>query len=828
MGNWKLLTPLYAKNHLANPQWFLDSTSDGWTISGDGSGYSLDRATNDCFKGIACAEANFGGGTTYVRALQSINLTTGIHTISAYVKRASGDAPTGSHFKLVSTGVLVTPTFTAVGNGWYRAVYSENTNSSNFGFYCYEDGIKVDALMLEANTAASSYVDGDQPGCRWLYGFHLGASERSATTRLGGEIQDLKADFGFGVTSVAGAEATTQKVQVDEYATIPGGAVANIQKEPREFILTGQFTRTSTITLAERIATLRKALDPEGTVGTQPVVLWYTGGQTYKEITAYYTAGLEGSYPLTTLNLETTVDASIQFLAEDPNWYRLQEACAKLTGQENPGAAATDNFPLIAYNRTTGWTIFDQVTGNAAVHSMAIGPDGFLYVVGAFMDWNGETDWNLIVKIDLETGTSYPVGPINSFQNGIIYDIAIHPNGTIYVGGSFTAAGGSPGDYVAKFNGTSWSALKTGGTGTVYTLALEYPFGTGDLWIGGSFTNWGGQANGDNIIYYDASADSWDVLTNAGTNGSVYKIVADLRNRQVYIVGAFTTIDGISANYIAKSEFSGSGSSTTSIVGNSATDINGNIRSIEIADDGQIFICGTFTSAAGNTNAKYFAKWDGNTWEELADTSDVSGTYTGFLLGPDNKVWFLQNQPSASVGDVTVIQNKTLHWLGARIWSDIPSIKNVWWNQDPHVPGSYSMAFGSWDSTISDVDFPTSHSITNEGSARTWMRLVVKETTGHTGVGAEVKALQNSTTGKFWTGDHAPLDEDWLIFDTDPTKAAVSSDLIGTVHDQPLIGCDRYQLYLVPGINLITFRMNDKDDGTAHLTWRVAYNGMSD
>ena len=40
-------------------------------------------------------------------------------------------------------------------------------------------------------------------------------------------------------------------------------------------------------------------------------------------------------------------------------------------------------------------------------------------------------------------------------------------NGELVVGGRFTCAGGVPANYIAKWNGTSWSALGTGMDGWV-------------------------------------------------------------------------------------------------------------------------------------------------------------------------------------------------------------------------------------------------------------------------------------------------------------------------------------------------------------------------
>ena len=61
----------------------------------------------------------------------------------------------------------------------------------------------------------------------------------------------------------------------------------------------------------------------------------------------------------------------------------------------------------------------------------------------------------------------------------------------MYAGGVFTEAGGSPANYIAKWNGRSWSALGSGVNNTVYALAVS---GSG-LYAGGRFTAAGGKVS---------------------------------------------------------------------------------------------------------------------------------------------------------------------------------------------------------------------------------------------------------------------------------------------------------------------------------------------
>jgi hypothetical protein len=59
----------------------------------------------------------------------------------------------------------------------------------------------------------------------------------------------------------------------------------------------------------------------------------------------------------------------------------------------------------------------------------------------------------------------------------------------MYVGGAFVQAGGAPANYIAKWNGSSWSALGSGVNGTVWAIAVS---GT-NLYAGGYFSAAGGK-----------------------------------------------------------------------------------------------------------------------------------------------------------------------------------------------------------------------------------------------------------------------------------------------------------------------------------------------
>ena len=87
-------------------------------------------------------------------------------------------------------------------------------------------------------------------------------------------------------------------------------------------------------------------------------------------------------------------------------------------------------------------------------------------------------------------------------QSPGVFDAA----GNLYAGGFFTTAGGVSANYIAKWDGSSWSALGSGIDNLVLALAVD---GAGNLYAGGSFTTAGGVI-ANNIAKWDGSG--WSAL----------------------------------------------------------------------------------------------------------------------------------------------------------------------------------------------------------------------------------------------------------------------------------------------------------------------------
>jgi hypothetical protein len=174
----------------------------------------------------------------------------------------------------------------------------------------------------------------------------------------------------------------------------------------------------------------------------------------------------------------------------------------------------------------------------------------------------------------------------------------------LYAAGNFTTAGGNPANYIARWNGTGWSALGSGMNNIVYALAMS----GSELFVGGAFKTAGGTP-ANHIAKWNGS--SWSPL-GSGMGGVEFPYVYALAvsGGHLYAGGQFTEAGGPAANYIAKWD----GSSWRAL--SSGTDFNGpGVYALAVSGN-DLYVGGPFTTAGGSP-ANQIAKWDGSNWSAL-------------------------------------------------------------------------------------------------------------------------------------------------------------------------------------------------------------------
>jgi len=234
---------------------------------------------------------------------------------------------------------------------------------------------------------------------------------------------------------------------------------------------------------------------------------------------------------------------------------------------------------------------------NNGVHAIAtIGTD--VYVGGRFTQAGG-SNMNYVARWDGRSWSSLGAGISNLVSyNDLVFALATATT-NLYVGGSFRVVGaGLNSSLIARWDGSDWSALGVGITDSDINAAVNAIAVQGNnVYAGGTFKAYGAMT-ATNIARWDGVA--WSNM-GGGVNGTVNALVVDGNN--LYVGGLFT-ITGVAAN-LAKWD----GNSWSSVGGG----VNGSVLSLGILN-GDLYVRGAFNLVGNSVATDGFAKWNGSNW----------------------------------------------------------------------------------------------------------------------------------------------------------------------------------------------------------------------
>jgi hypothetical protein len=227
-----------------------------------------------------------------------------------------------------------------------------------------------------------------------------------------------------------------------------------------------------------------------------------------------------------------------------------------------------------------------------------------LYVGGNFTSTGGNAA-NHIAKWN---GTAWTALGSGIDLYGRVSALAVSGN-DLYVGGSFATAGGNPVNNIAKWDGSAWSALGSGlEGGGLYGGVSALAVSGRDLYVGGSFATAGGNA-AKNIAKWDGS--TWSAL-GGGLGGLNDKVSAlAVSGNDLYVGGHFATAGGNPAHNIAKWD-----GSAWSALGSGVGEV------FALAVIGRDLYVGGDFGLWGSPPGNNIAKWDGRGWSALGSGLD--------------------------------------------------------------------------------------------------------------------------------------------------------------------------------------------------------------
>ncbi|MBX3733969.1 MAG: hypothetical protein KF791_15445 [Verrucomicrobiae bacterium] len=275
-------------------------------------------------------------------------------------------------------------------------------------------------------------------------------------------------------------------------------------------------------------------------------------------------------------------------------------SCGRVDAAEAPGASG---WSAEFVSPVFGGEIFPAVATAVAVTADGAYVGGSFNRIGAVLAGAGSLAANGIARWDGRVWHALGSGLenfLNPLFDGTVHAIAV--DGTdVYVGGTFTTAGGEPASRIARWDGTRWWPLGPGLNGAVQSITIH----GGQVYVGGSFS-----AAGDVPLL---GIGRWD---GAGWSPIGSGLAANFRIRaiavhdgRIYAGGNFFVIQAGGTLIRSIAEWDGE---QWSPVGSG---VNMEVNALAVYG-GNLMAAGNFTTA-GNVPANLIARWDGAAWSPL-------------------------------------------------------------------------------------------------------------------------------------------------------------------------------------------------------------------
>jgi hypothetical protein len=276
----------------------------------------------------------------------------------------------------------------------------------------------------------------------------------------------------------------------------------------------------------------------------------------------------------------------------------------------NCGGAAMSNC-----SRWTGVGYAGLGAGlNSEVHALAVHDDGSgnaIYFGGSFTQ-SGSLAVSRVARFKVGGWSALGAGCSSTVRALAVFDAGSGAH--LHAGGQFSFAGGMPAANVARWNGAEWQALAQGANGSVHSLTVhDDGMSSGPaLYVGGTFTMAGGLSANRLARWFGAS---WSPLGGgSGLNGDVRALARFEWNGApaLAVGGDFNVAGELLANRVAlwqDEDWTPLGSGLG----------GGSVRALVAHDEGDglaLYAAGSFSSAGG-APASFIARWKDGAWSTL-------------------------------------------------------------------------------------------------------------------------------------------------------------------------------------------------------------------
>lgn len=806
---WSVVVPVARTNLVTNPSFETNTTS--WTAIGG----SIARTTTQQYHGAYSLAITPTAATTDGARYDTVSLTSG--TTYAYHAKVRGVAGLKYKLAIETTGgvELTSVTFTATGRwqliaGYYtetstttRRVTARKAGHASTALF-YLDGVQVEAIA--SGETYSTYIDGDQLGLvpnqsptvyYWNGTPHASSSTRTAQTRAGGMVIPFS-KYKFLITAVIGLGlAAPQNVSTD-YARIDGSYDDYTRKPSRQFTITGRFQgrtyaelRRNRSGLAQlfdrdlsgqdqRLTLLRHVEDQDGRIVSSGV-----------RLLAKYESGFGGSTD--NMHAETV---PLTFTLYMPNLTADGEDGDALNVQN---AIAADAQSIIQRSAAGVWSAMGSGGSGGAALSIVEGLDRLIYVGGDFTQIVGVANTNGIAVWNPQTASWAALG--TGATGGLVYQLAMLPDGSIVAVGTFTSMGGVANtNKIARWNGSAWSSISSAFVGTDIRAAIVAPSGV--LYIAGLFTSVGGVAAA-NVTSYTPSTTTWAALSTG---------IASTGNALAWGSGfLYAALDGTGVSRWNGTAWSNIGTTT-----------GGSAAPFALAVDAafNLYAGGDFTAIGGIT-ASNIAKWNGVAWVPLGSGLTGGSVAQGGMFF--DRAGMLNVGGGFTTAGGIVVPGRSAKWNGST-WVFIDVIPAAAGPIRTGLVARNGVFYLGWNNAAATATASGTATITNTGSARVYPTLTIKGPSSGT---ARIYSLVNATTGRSIYLNLTISAGETVVMVFQPDSLSFISDFQGNIASSILGGSNEADFFLTPGPNSIAF-LSGSSTVTAVMNWRTAFASMDD
>lgn len=475
------------------------------------------------------------------------------------------------------------------------------------------------------------------------------------------------------------------------------------------------------------------------------------------------------------------LNIGLRFVFFDPFWETLNSASSEI---EPMGVLTYHNF--LYYDGDGTWT---SASLNDAVNALIFDASANLFIGGDFTTINGSA-FPYMAKFD---GTNF-TAPIASGNGDIKAFTFIGKD--LYVTGSITSIDGVTVNRIAKFDGSTWSALGDGLNGAGRALAVSKG---GNLYVGGQQSATDGSLVTGAISKWDGS--TWSIPGNGSVVAIIEAMAVD-SNDVLFAAGTSTSFGGVAASFIAKLDSTGSWQNV------SGGSVDGSIQALAFGPDSNLFVAGCLTKA-NEITVNGIAQNNGTGWQTLADGSTGSiGVTSGSLLAlginSDNGIVHVGGDFSGvgGLGGTTNIAQ----WIGTSWRRELIDVKRPTSSTAPKVlalavdgaTGQIAIGFSG-----SEIIFaPCPVTITNSGTGAIWPIVTLDDSV----IGGSFFDLVNYTTETIIDSNYFRTAGEEARLDLREGEKTFISDVSGNIIDSILPGAQLASWNLIPGDNKISIR----------------------